>query len=100
MFLGFTNFYRRFIQNFGRIAVPLTLILQTTNDGALSTQATENKKNQNTLASAGGDIGVDRDIKNLSFVVKLAKFKKPNFAKANFGMDFLIPGAKKAFIHL
>ncbi len=26
--------------------------------------------------------------------------KKPNFVKANFGIDFLTFGAKKAFIHL
>ena len=29
MFLGFANFYRRFIQGFSRIAAPLTLILKT-----------------------------------------------------------------------
>ncbi len=57
MFLGFTNFYRRFIENFSRIKAPLNSILQTTNDKALSTQATENKKNQNALADAS-DVGV------------------------------------------
>lgn len=30
----------------------------------------------------------------------LAKFKKPNFEKDNFGTDFLTLEAKKAFIHL
>ncbi len=30
VFLGFTNFYRRFIQGFSRLAVPLTSILKTT----------------------------------------------------------------------
>ena len=30
VFLGFTNFYRRFIQGFSRIAVPLTSMLKTT----------------------------------------------------------------------
>ena len=30
VFLGFTNFYQRFIQGFSRIAAPLTLMLKTT----------------------------------------------------------------------
>ncbi len=100
MFLGFANFYRRFIQNFSRIAAPLTSILRTTDDEALSTQVTENKKNQD--APSGIDSGgtIDGDIKNLSSIVKSAKSKKPNFAKTNFGIDFLTSRAKKTFIHL
>ena len=58
---------------------------------------------------------VDGNIKNLSTVAKLAKFKKPkfikskksdlvkaqNFAKTNFfEIDFLILEAKKTFIYL
>ena len=83
------------------------------NDGAMSTQATEDIRNKVTIA---GDIGssasdgVDGNIKNLSTIANLAKSKKakltklkkldlPN-AKANFKIDFLILGAKKAFIHL
>ncbi len=100
VFLGFANFYRRFIQNFSRIAALLTLILQTTDDETLSTQAIESKKNQDTPTSTGGGDGVNRDTKNLSSVVKSAKSKKPNFAKANSETDFLTPGAKKAFIYL
>ena len=103
VFLGFANFYKRFIRNFSKIVTLLTLMLQTTNKEALSTQATENKKNQDTSASANsvGGRGVDGDIKNLSFVVKLAKSKKPIFVKFNSsGTDFFTIRVKKAFIHL
>ncbi len=36
VFLGFANFWRRFIQNFSRIAAPLTSMLRTTDNEALS----------------------------------------------------------------
>ncbi len=45
VFLGFANFYKRFIRNFSKIAVLHTSMLWTTNDEALSTQATENEQN-------------------------------------------------------
>ncbi len=75
-------------------------MLQTTDDKALSTQATENKKNQDVSAntSASDSVGSNRSIKNLSTTAKLAEFKKPNFAKTNSKTDFLTPEAKKAFI--
>ncbi len=116
MFLGFAKFYRRFIQNFSRTIAPLISILRTTDDEALSTQATENKKDLNTPASGGGDTsgsGVGRSFENLLIIAKLGKSKKSkltkskksdlpkaNFAKVNSGIDFLTSEAKKAFIHL
>ncbi len=114
MFLGFANFYQRFIQNFSKIAASLTLMLQTTSDEILSIQTTENEKNQDAPASTDSG-GVDGNIKNLSTARKLAKSKKPkltkpkksdlikaqNFAKANsFETDFLTPKAKKVLIYL
>ena len=103
VFLGFANFYRRFIKNFSRIATLLISMLQTIDKEALNTQATKNKKNQNASANTGSaDSGdINRNIKNLSFVVKLTKFKKPNFAKSNSsGTEFLFFKAKEAFIYL
>ncbi len=99
VFLGFANFYRRFIRNFSRIVAPLTSMLRTTGDDDLGAQATGNEKNQGAPSGVGSG-GVDGDIKNLSSVVKSAKSKKSNFAKANSGTDFLTPGAKDTFIHL
>ena len=43
VFLGFTNFYRRFIKNFNNIIAPVTLILQISNND-LSTQTDQNEK--------------------------------------------------------
>ncbi len=102
IFLSFANFYRKFIQSFSKIAAPHTLILQTTDDEALSTQATGNKKNQEIssgIARAGfGEIDVS--FENLSTAAKLAKSKKP-LVKANSSKtDFLTSEAKSVFIHL
>ncbi len=70
----------------------------------MSTQATENEKNQDVLASAGGD-GVGESFENLSTTAKSTKSKKSdslkaNFAKVNSRTDFLTFEAKKAFIYL
>ncbi len=87
-------------------------MLRTTNDEALSTLTTENKKNKDAPTSTSSG-GVGRSFENLSTAAKLAKSKKSKstkskksdlpkakFAKVNSGTDFLILEAKKAFIHL
>ena len=58
-------------------------MLQTTDDKTWSTQAIENKKNQDLLASIGdaSSGGVGRSVENLSTATKLAKFKKPKLTK-------------------
>ena len=86
-----------------KIAALLISILQTTNDETLSTQATENKRNETASAGTGSiSDGVDESIENLSTIVNLAKSKltKPKKArlpntKANSETDFLILRAKK-----
>ena len=69
----------------------------------LSTYATENERNQNESAntSSVGSGSIDGDIQYLLSIVKLAKFKKPIFAKVNsFKTYFFTIGAKRAFIYV
>ncbi len=72
---------------------------ESTGTDSQSTMINASKKNQGA-PSDGASRNIDGDIKNLSYIVKLAKAKKPNFAKDNFKSDFLISGAKDDFIHL
>lgn len=111
VFLGLTNFYKKFLKNFSRIAVSYITIFQILGNNYLSPKASENKKNQNSLNSISGvgSGGVNRDIENLSNIIKLAKFKKSDLVKAKkldfakayfFRTDFFTFGAKLTFIYL
>lgn len=108
VFLGFANFYKRFIQNFNRIAVPLTSKFKTT---LLNSGTETNEMARDTTTDIVDEIidGADGKIENLLIGVNAAKFKKSNLAKSkkqNFAkanspkIDFLTLKAKKAFIHL
>ncbi len=83
VFLGFANFYRRFIKNFSKIASPLTSMLRTTTSASSPTNGSKEavKRTGNGVGSGGvcgvgGDGGagsVGRKTKNLS---KAKNFKK------------------------
>lgn len=95
-------------------------ITKTTDDKIFSIPVNENEKNQNASSgvSSVSSGGIGGSIENLSIVAKLAKSKKSKLAKSkksdltnskkstlpnaktNSGTDFLIPEAKKVFIHL
>ena len=97
MFLSFANFYKKFIKNFNRIAALFTLILLTISNNNLSTLINNNEKNQGILCNISNK-DINKDIKNLSSIVKLAKSKK---LKTNFSeTEFLTLKVKKAFIYL
>ena len=97
MFIGFTNFYRHFIQGFSRIAASLTSLLKTTglSKSALKVFKTDDDK-----------IVGSRDGRTNGIVVNLSKNKKSRNLTyvLNIGLieesNFLILDAIKAFNHL
>ena len=86
VFIGFANFYWRFIQGFNKIAAPLTSMLNTTG----SSDSTQ--RDDDEVIGGGGD-------RNLS------KSKKPKNAKSGIQTrlgtmgepTFLTPNAREAF---
>ena len=89
VFLGFTNFYQRFIQNFSKIAKQLTSILRT---------SSVTKSSKNLLLSIDvaeidevGGGGSDRQDK----MVKRSPSKNSNKA-----MGYLTPNARQVFTQL
>ena len=91
VFIGFANFYRRFIQGFSRIAAPLTSMLKTTRSSEESALKTF-KANDNKVVGGGGG---SKTVRNLSR--KLTHV--PNIG-ATRESNFLIPDAKKVFNYL
>ena len=87
VFIGFANFYRRFIQSFSKIAAPLTSMLKTRPQpaGALPATAVDDSK---VVGNSGGNEG---------------KSAKSDFTKPVRGAEepsFLTPDARRAFTQL
>ena len=87
VFIGFANFYRRFIQGFSKIAAPLTSMLKTSPQpaGALPATAIDDSE---VVGNSGGNEG---------------KSAKSDFTKPVRGAEepsFLTPNARRAFTQL
>ena len=104
IFLGFANFYWRFIQGFSYIATPLTSMLKTT--GSIGSIASP----EETKGGVGGDNVVNvvgggeatNPIKGKN-LAKTTKFKNHDFPKSRpeeAGTGFLTPETRLAFIQL
>ena len=128
VFLGFANFYRRFIQGFSRITAPFTSILKTTNEpapsknnGGRSASSRNNDSKPDCRRNDGnGEVnGFDGDVEHAkksrkskgqktSKSPKSAKLGKnssksgnsPNFGATESGPSFLTPKARSAFNRL
>ena len=129
VFLGFANFYRRFIQGFSRIAAPLISMLKTTNKPASSrndgsgSASSKNDDNRPASRRKYGDGEVDGfGSDNVEYAKKSGKSKgqktsksqksvksrknlsksgnSSNFGATETGLSFLTLGAREAFNHL
>ena len=87
VFLGFANFYRRFIQGFSKIAGPLTSMLRTTQSAEnLSSLMAEDAE----VGGVGGGNCEDKKVKRSSLT----------FKNSNGAIGYLTPNAKQAFTQL
>ena len=100
MFIGFGNFYQRFIWGFNRIAAQLTSILKTTRSSDKSATRAFRAGNNEVVVGGGGranktvvDSSKSKNKKSRksTYVLNIGATREPNF---------LTPNAKKAFNHL
>ena len=75
MFIGFANFYLRFIQSFSKIAATLTLILKTSPQPASALPAT-GINDSKVVGSSGKNNG--KSAKS-DFIKPVRRAKKPSF---------------------
>ena len=102
VFLGFANFYRRFIQGFSRIAAPLTSMLKTAEPGKGGVGVDGDSRARRGGSEVDGseidDVEVDGGEVEVDEVGK--KGQKTSKSKKTVKSDFLTLGAKLAFTEL
>ena len=98
VFIGFANFYQRFIQGFSRIAAPLTSLLKTT--GSLESAPKVFRADDNKVVDGGGGGRANRTVVNLSKNEKSRKSTRVPNIEATGEPNFLTPNAKKTFNNL
>ena len=98
VFIGFANFYWRFIQGFSRIAAPLTSILKTIGWSEELAPRAFRTGNKEIIGGGEGranetvvDLSKNKKSRKLTHVPNIGAIREPNF---------LTPNAKKAFNHL
>ena len=97
VFIGFANFYWRFIRGFSRIAILLTFLLKIIGSSNWASKAF--RADDNKVVSDGGsranetvvNLSKNNKFRNLMCVPNIGAMKKSNF---------LTPDVKKAFNHL
>ena len=92
LFIRFANFYRRFIQNFSKIATPLILILKMSAQPASTLPAT-GINDSKVVGSSGGN---DRKSAKSDFTKPVRRAKKPSFLTFNSRRVFI--QLRQAFI--
>ena len=112
VFLGFANFYRRFIQGFSKIAAPLTSMLKTTvssqvlvADKVLAADEVDGVEGGDELIEKCGKLlktgKLSKSQKSAKSRKKLSKNGKlPNFDAKENVPSCLTPNTRTAFNHL
>ena len=93
VFIGFANFYRRFIQGFSRIAAPLTSLLKTTGSSDESAPKAFRADGDAVVGSGGGR--TNKTVVNSSKNDKYRNSTRVQNIGATGEPNFLTPEAKE-----